>query len=96
MHEIDRIDVRMLTYRQLCEWFALYTNLGFDSRAGMCIVFEMNMTAPEADTGALLYKAAQKCLSMFVSLTRDTTHPILGSTASDRAKRCAAGPDCKR
>jgi len=46
MHEIDRIDVRMLTYRQLCERFALYTNLGCDSRAeDMCIVFEMNMTA---------------------------------------------------
>jgi len=58
-HEIDRIDVRMLTYRQLCEWFALYTNLGCDSRAeGMCIVFEMNMTAPEADTDAPHHKAA--------------------------------------
>ena len=46
MHEIDRIDVRMLTYRQLCERFALYTNLGCDSRAeDMCIVFEMSMTA---------------------------------------------------
>ncbi len=49
----------MLTYRQLCEWFALYTNLGCDSRAeGMCIVFEMNMTAPEADTEAPHHKAA--------------------------------------
>ena len=59
MHEIDRIDVRMLTYRQLCERFALYTNLGCDSRAeDMCIVFEMNMTAPEADTDAPHHKAA--------------------------------------
>jgi hypothetical protein len=59
MHEIDRIDVRMLTYRQLCEWFALYTNLGCDSRVeGMCIVFEMNMTAPEADTDAPHHEAA--------------------------------------
>jgi hypothetical protein len=59
MHEIDRIDVRMLTYRQPCEWFALYTNLGCDSRVeGMCIVFEMNMTAPEADTDAPHHEAA--------------------------------------
>jgi hypothetical protein len=59
MLEIDRIDVRMLTYRELCGWFALYTNLGCDARAeGMCIVFEMNMTAPEADTEAPHHKAA--------------------------------------
>ena len=51
--------MRMLTYRQLCEWFALYTNLGCDSRAeGMCIVFEMNMTAPEAGTDAPHHRAA--------------------------------------
>ena len=59
MHEIDRIDVRILTYHQLCEWFRLYTHLGCASRAeGMCIVFEINMTAPAAGKDAPHHKAA--------------------------------------
>ena len=64
MHEIDRIDVRMLTYRHLCERFALYTNLGCDSRAeDMCIVFEMNMTARRPTRTRLITRRRKNVLS---------------------------------